>query len=388
MDICVLNQFFYPYNGGTEKVLFEIYRRMAKRHNITVITSAPPGTKKNLVEEVEGITVVRLRSARIRIPIAPLPFVSMRGLNSAIKRAHCELYHINNRYQYFGDSVSAIRKVGGKIALTLHNSLPKKIDPAIDSLGLVYDITWGRALMHEADLITGVSRNTIDVTVPKKDIGKTHLVYNGVDYNVFRPISKNDRGVRGIARELGGGCESNEANIVTNGRLVEQKGQVYLIRAIANLAKEGHDLGLLVIGRGSLEKKLRSEAESLGLKGRFWIRNGIEEDRLPYYYNFGDIFAIPSLYEPAALVILEALSCGLPSIASKVGGLPEMMDGYGLYARPRSVDEIADRIRYALENRKKMAAMAKKGREFMIEKHDWDKIVKKYEGLFLDTIKY
>ena len=70
----------------------------------------------------------------------------MRGLNHAIKKVHCDLYHINNRYQYSGDNVAAIRKIGGKIALTIHNSLPLGIDPTTDSLGLVYDITGGAYL--------------------------------------------------------------------------------------------------------------------------------------------------------------------------------------------------------------------------------------------------
>jgi len=388
MDICVLNQFFYPYKGGTEKVLFEIYRRLAKRHNVTVITSAPIESKRNITEEIEGIKVLRLKSTHIDIPISPLPFVSMDGLNGAIKKARCDLYHINNRYQYFGDSVAAIRGVGGKLALTIHNSLPMGIDPAIDSLGLVYDITWGRALMHEADLITGVSRSSIETTVPKRDIGKTHLVYNGVDYKLFRPIDRKNRGVRAVAKVLGNECELNDANVVTNGRLVDQKGQIYLIRAIANLVNEGYKLGLLTIGKGPLEGKLYSEAESLGLKYRFWIRTGIEEKDLPYYYNFGDIFAIPSLYEPAGLVILEALACELPSMASKTGGLPEMMDGYGLYAQPKDVEGMADNLRYMLENRKKMTAMAKKGRKFVAERHDWDRIAKKYEQLFEGTLRY
>ena len=213
MDICVLNQFFYPYKGGTEKVLFERYRRMAKRHNITVITSAPHGSK-SFVEEIEGITVMRLKSAYINMPILPLPFVSMRGLNSTIKKVQCDLYHINNRYQYFGDSVAAIRKAGGKMALTLHNTLPIGIGPAIDSLGLAYDIMWGRVLMHECDLITGISKNTIDTTVLKRDIHKTHLVYNGVDHKIFRPIGRSAKGVKDVAAGLGDRCESNEETLI------------------------------------------------------------------------------------------------------------------------------------------------------------------------------
>lgn len=388
MDICVLNPFFYPYNGGTEKVLFEIYRRLAKRNNVTVITSALPGIKSNIVEEVEGMKVIRLVSNHMSIPIAPMPFVAMDGLREEIKKARCDLYHINNRYQYFYRSVDAIKKVKGRIALTIHNALPIGIDPLIDSLGIEYDMLWGRMLMHKADLITGISKNTIDTTVPKKELRKTHLIYNGVDYDMFRFISKSSKDVSGVMKGLGAGFKSNDANIVTNGRLVEQKGQIYLIRAVAELAKEGHRLGLLVIGRGPLEKKFHSKARTLGLKGRFWIRTGIDEEQLPYYYNAGNLFVIPSLYEPASLVILEAMSCELPSIATKVGGLPEMMDKYGLYARPRSVDELKDKMLYALENRKKMESVAKAGRKFIIKRHNWDTIAKKYEELFLDTLRY
>ena len=387
MDICVLNPFFYPYKGGTEKMLLEVYRRLAKRNNITVITSSRPG-KGSMVEEIEGIKVIRLKSNYIDMPVAPLPFVAMNELSETIKKVDCDLYHINNRYHYFYDSVSAIRKVKGKIALTIHNALPVGIDPVVDSLGLAYDMVWGRILMHEADLITGVSKSAVETTVPKKELRKAHVVYNGVDYRLFRPIGRNDEGVRGLVRKFGENFESNEANILTNGRLVEQKGQVYLIRAVAELNNEGHRLGLTVIGRGPMEKELTQEAQELGLKGRFSIRNGIEENQLPYYYNACEVFAIPSLYEPAALVILEAMSCCIPSIASRVGGLPEMMNRYGLYVNPKSVKEIKDRICYELENRKKMESLAKKGREFIMSTHDWDDIAKKYEKLFLNTIRY
>jgi glycosyltransferase involved in cell wall biosynthesis len=388
MDICVLNPFFYPYNGGTEKVLFEVYRRLAKKHNVTVLTSGKPGSRRDLTDYVEGIEIIRLKAAHIRIPVAPLPFVAATGLNRMIKRLHYEIYHINNRYQYFYDNVAAIKKINGKIALTIHNSLPIGIDSVVDSLGLAYDMAWGRVLMHEADLITGISKNAIAVTVPRKEQWKTHLVYNGVDYRLFKPMKKSSKEVAGVFRELGGTCASNDANVVTNGRLIEQKGQIYLMRAVADLVKEGHELGLLVIGKGPLQYNLYREAQSLGLAGRFWIRNGIDERTLPSYYNMGDVFALPSLYEPASLVILEALACAVPSIASRVGGLPEMMDGYGLYAKPKSSEEIKARLMYALENRKRMESLARKGREFIIKRHDWDVISRQYEELFLKTLRY
>jgi glycosyltransferase involved in cell wall biosynthesis len=388
MDICVLNPFFYPYKGGTEKVLYEVYRRLAKRHNISVVTSKPPGSRGNVVEEIEGIQVLRLRSRYISLPFAPLAFVSMIGLPSAIREARCEIYHINNRYQYFNDTVAAIRGVGGKMALTIHNALPIGIDPVVDALGLTHDKVWGRELMRKSDLITGVSRNTIETSVPKGELGKTYLVYNGVDYKRFRPAGRGSEKVREVMEGLGGRCLSDDANIMTNGRLVEQKGQIYLIRAVAELKKEGHDLGLLIVGKGQLEKRLRSEAYNLGLRGRFWIRNGIEEEKLPYYYNAGDVFVAPSLYEPASVALLEAMSCEVPSIASRVGGLPEMMGSYGQYVRPKDPDEIKERILCVLNDRKRARALAERGRRFIIKNHDWDKIAKRYERLFLNTLRY
>ena len=388
MDICVLNPFFYPYAGGTEKVLLEVYRRLAKKHNITVLTSAPPGSKKDTVGEVEGIKVIGLKSEHVLVPAAPLPFVVMDGLVGAVKKAGCEMYHINNRYQYFDDCVKAVREVRGKLALTVHNALPIGIDPLVDTLGLAYDVAWGRRLMHEVDLITGISKNTIETTVPKKDMAKTHLVYNGVDYRMFKPVGKNNREVNRIMVGLGETCCANDANVVTNGRLVEQKGQIYLIRALAELAKEGYDIGLLIVGRGPLEKALTSAAQDAGLGDRFWIRNGIPEGQLPYYYNVGDFFVLPSLYEPAGLAVLEAMSCAIPAIASDVGGIPEMLDRYGMYVKPKSTKEIGERLSYMLENKKKVAAIARRGREFAIRRYDWDKIAKRYEELFLNTLHY
>jgi glycosyltransferase involved in cell wall biosynthesis len=100
------------------------------------------------------------------------------------------------------------------------------------------------------------------------------------------------------------------------------------------------------------------------------------------------VFSLPSLYEPASLVILEALSCELPCVASNVGGIPEMMEGCGVYSDPRDVDSIKNGISLLLDDRKKATAMAKRGRNLMIRHHDWNKIAKQYERLFLDTVRY
>lgn len=381
----MLNPFFHPYNGGTEKVILEVYSRLAKRHNITVITSAPIERNKRSTEEIEGIKVVRLRTFQERIPIFPLPFLFFDGLTKALAAEKSDIYHINNRYQFFEDTVNVVNRMDRKLALTIHNALPKNIGPVTDDLGRFYDWLWGRKLMHASDLITGVSTYTIRTTVPRSDLKKTHLVFNGVDYNKYKKISKDSESVARLSKRLG----LRGKTILTNGRLVPQKGQIYLMRAVADLVHKEHmDLNLLVIGKGPLKQKLLSSARKMGIEKRFRIVSGIDDAHLPYYYNACDVFSLPSLYEPAGLALLEAMSCELPSVISKTGGMPEIADGCGFYSRSKDYYSIKERLRFVLENEKTTARIAKKGRERILKYNDWNKISKQYESLFLDTIRY
>jgi glycosyltransferase involved in cell wall biosynthesis len=383
MDICVLNPFFYPYNGGTEKVLVEVYRRLAKKHNITVLSAVLyPGDRKQ-VDELFGITVARLPSKYFNIPMLPLPFVQMKGLSEAIKKTRADIYHINNRYQFFSNNVNAIRSVDGKIAITIHNSRPKNIGLFTDSAGLVYDVASGRRLISEADLITGISKNTIMTTVPKKSLRKSHVVYNGVDFTRFCPRSENSK-MRSIRKRL----SLHDNVILNNGRLIPQKGQRYLMKAFARFsAKQKDDFSLLIIGRGYLYDYLAELAEKLGISDRFQMVTNISEEDIPLYYNLSSAFVMPSTYEPASVALLEGLSSGVPTIASRVGGIPEMMKDGGLYVRPRKVEDIERQLRNVFNGKADINENVKKGRKIIIKEHNWDDIAKTYEKLFEETVK-
>ncbi|MEM0149822.1 MAG: glycosyltransferase family 4 protein [Candidatus Micrarchaeaceae archaeon] len=377
MDICVLNPYFFPYHGGTEKVLLEVYKRLSKRHNISVITSAPEGQKERSVDYVEGIKVVRLPAKFIYFRALPLPFLVMNDLNSAIAEERAELYHINNRYQYAMGNIRAIRAINAKLALTIHNSLPSGIDAFTDFGGLAYDLLLGRRIMHESDIITGVSGYAIRSTVPKEDRHKSHVVYNGVDYKLFRP-GKKDPGL-GIA-------DTNIPIILNNGRLVRQKGQAALIKAFAMLSSS-HDAKLVIIGRGPLEGKLTALARRLGVNGRFKITMNISESALPSYYRSSSLFVLPSLYEPAGLALMEAMACATPSIASKTGGIPEIMGRCGAYINPNDINMIYSKMLFALENMRSAERLARCARKRVIARNNWDAIAKRYESLFSAAIK-
>jgi glycosyltransferase involved in cell wall biosynthesis len=343
-----------------------------------------PDSNKYSVQYLDGLKIVRLRTFQRRLPALPMPYLFyFQGLRAAIFKEKSDIYHINNRYQYFSDTVSAVRSMDKKIALTIHNALPRDIDFTTDNLGRFYDWWWGKRLMREADVITAVSGNTARTTVPSDCLKKTHVVFNGVDSSNFRKIEKNDPKVKRIIDELG----FEGASIITNGRLVPQKGQIYLIRAVAELQRKGRELNLLVVGKGPLRGKLVKSAKRLGISNRFRIVWGLGDESLPYYYNACDIFAFPSLYEPAGLAVCEAMSCELPAVVSKIGGIPEIAGEYGYYVKPKDERSIVQRLEYVLDNKRLAERRAGIGRKRMIKYFNWDKIAKEYENIFLETIR-
>ncbi|MEM3227730.1 MAG: glycosyltransferase family 4 protein [Candidatus Micrarchaeaceae archaeon] len=380
MKICALNPFFYPYHGGTEKVLFELYGRLAKRHDVCVISAGlPPNNKVERSEEINGIEVIRLRSDYINLPFLPIPMPVMRGVGDKIKSVNADIYHINNRYLYYWGALNSIKTTRGRLTITLHNALPKGINPLIDTGGLLFDLLWGRKIMRDSKAVIGITKSVIETTVPKDLMWKTSIIFNGIDTNRF--TRRGGRKVDKIREFIGG-----DEIILNVARLTWQKGQVYLLRAFSKIAKERKGAVLLIIGSGHMKKWLLKEARRLGIMNKFRILSNVEEEALPYYYNAADVFALPSLYEPASIAILEALASKTPVVASNIGGIPEMMKDAGRYSTPRDSESIASGIIDALEDKAESRRLAETGRRLMLKEHDWDTIANKYEALFRNCI--
>ena len=383
MDICALNPFFYPYMGGTEKVLMEVYSRLSKDHNITLISGMPRHMRLAEREEINGISVIRLKTDYADMPGLPIPFPFMHGICDAIKRSDADIYHINNRYLYYLDTLSAIMQKRKRMAITIHNALPKGIDFWTDSIGLLYDMAWGRRIMHKADLITGVSKNTVATTVPVKDMHKAKAIYNGINIDMFKPRGRHERILDRYASAYGG----HAIKILTNGRLVPQKGQIYLLNALKMFIDDGNDASLMIIGTGPMQNALIKLSEKLGISDRMQIISGIHEKELPYYYNAADLFVLPSTYEPGSIALIEAMASGTPAIATRIGGIPELMGRCGLYVKPKDSYDIYKKLNFFIDNKRVITRLAKDAHSRAIENHDWDKIAPQYAKAFERVVR-
>ncbi|MGC8478891.1 MAG: glycosyltransferase family 4 protein [Candidatus Micrarchaeia archaeon] len=383
MKICVLNPFYYPYLGGTEKVLFELYSRIARRNEVCVVSATLRENPHEGEEEINGVRVIRLKTRYIDLPGLPMAMPIIYGVPKVIVEESADIYHINNRYLYYHDTLSAITKSKGKLAITLHNALPRGINAFTDFGGLAYDLFWGRNIMNRSDTIIGITQNVVDTTVPKNLLWKTSVVFNGIDYNRFkeRKKGKGSEKISTIKEEF-----ENKRIVLNVARLTWQKGQRYLIKAFAELAREHSDLFLIIIGRGPLQPFLYKEAKRYGVEKHFRILSNISEEMLPYYYNAASVFALPSLYEPASVALLEALASKVPAVASRIGGIPEMMKDAGRYCKPNDSEDLAKKMESALEEKSLSLRLSEKGRRLMKKEHDWNKIANKYEALFKNIL--
>jgi len=381
MEICMLDPLFSPYFGGTEKVVYEFGKRLAKKYGISILTSQIPGTSP--YEEIEGMKVYRTPSIYLKnLPsFMPPPYtISPLLVRDLFERSDADIFHIHCRYFYYLGTLLSIKYLlRKKLMLTLHNAHPEGISFMTDNSAALYDAVWGNRIMENCDRIVAVSRYTKEVTVPPYLKHNAEVVYNGVDEKHFKPRKRSpirEKFVVGDAPVL-----------LTNGRLVTQKGMYYLIEAFYSLKKDFKDAKLIIIGKGPLKDELCSQCFRLGLQGSVHFVTGIPEDELPLYYNAATLFVLPTLWEPSAVVLYEALASGKAIVATRVGGNPEIVNNKcGLLVPPRNSSELYNSMKLLLEDEKLRKKMEKSSRERAVENFTWDIAAKRYEGIYKDVL--
>jgi glycosyltransferase involved in cell wall biosynthesis len=143
------------------------------------------------------------------------------------------------------------------------------------------------------------------------------------------------------------------------GRLVPEKAYEIFVRAAVRISREGSDAHFVIAGGGPLREFLEAEIERAGIGPRFHLV-GFEHD-VPFFLSQIDVFVLSSRFEGFPIALIEALASGLPSIATPVGGVPELLgtDG-GLIVAPESEEELAAAMRTMLDP-KTRAAFASRG---------------------------
>ncbi len=181
----------------------------------------------------------------------------------------------------------------------------------------------------------------------------------GVDHTVFRPY---DDVVKRPGRLM-----------VTSSSDVPMKGLVPLLEAIAKLRVE-RDIDLVVIGQPRPKGRVALALERLGLSDIVTTISGVSDEELARLYGEAEVAIVPSLYEGFSLPAIEAMSCGVPVVATTGGALPEVVGvsgETGLLVEPNDSEALLVAIRSLLENRDLRERLGARGRERVMERFTW-----------------
>ncbi len=378
----MLDPLFFPYMGGTEKVVKEVGSRLVRNHGheVQVLTSMIPQAYGREVEEIDGMEVVRSPSLYLeRLPgFLPPPFTISPRIRREMRTrcAGADAYHVHNRFWYPLSTYREAKQKGAKLLLTIHNARPRGISRQVDRWGGLFDDIFGQKVFDQCDHINCVSKATLEGTIPERFRGRSGVIYNGVDTALYRP---------GLdASELRGRLGLGPGPIIlSNGRLVEQKGFPTLIKALQLVRGEIADAQLVVIGRGPLKDELERGAAGLGLKDALRFVSGIPEEEMPLYYNMAEVFALPSYYEPSAVALYEALGCGRPIVATSAGGNPEIVTPECGHIIPaREPEAMAERLLELLSDQNLRRSMGQASRQRAETLFDWDVIAREWDRTY------
>ncbi len=183
------------------------------------------------------------------------------------------------------------------------------------------------------------------------------LVHNGIDTEVFRPIT----GVERNPMRLMATCSAD----------APLKGLRYLLRAYARLLEQYPDLELLLVSKPLPGGKTEKLVRKLGIADKVQFVSGISTEQMVRYYAEAAIAVVPSVYEGFGLPAGEAMACGVPVVATDGGALPEVVGDAGVIVPVKNVDALVDAIDALLQDPQSSAALGARGQQRIEEQFCW-----------------
>ena len=331
--------------GGVNQVVVNLWRELERGGSmeplLMVIDWAFP---RPTMASIDGRKTIRYRlrdpgrdsgakAGLMYLATLPIALLRMRRLLKAHKIFVVNFHSVGGHALLF----VLLRRLGmfqGKIVLSFHGA---DVRQAVAAGG--FDHALLRFLFRSADVRIAVSTDLGNQLSPLVDRESVAVVHNGFD--LANLLANRDVDFRLDPRLMG------KPFILCVAAFVPWKGQEVLIQAFAGVAGEFPDLLLVLVGgSGPSTEAIRKAVAVSGLGDRILIFQDVAHRHMSNFYEAASLFVLPSREEPFGIVVLEAGAFGLPVIASKVGGIPELISDQetGLLVEPGNVAALQDAL--------------------------------------------
>jgi teichuronic acid biosynthesis glycosyltransferase TuaC len=264
-----------------------------------------------------------LRVSHPRYPLLPGIFMPLHGwlmflgcLNH-VRKLHCQTrFDCIDAHYVYPDGFAAVllgRALGIPTFVSARGT-DINVFPQFRSIRPM--IRW--TLRCAAGLIAVSEAMTEHMLALDANEGKIRVIPNGADVKRFHPMDRSE------ARKRLGIPEEGQI-LVAVGALRAVKRHELLIHAVGRLVRKNPTLRLYVVGEGPLRSELEAQVEKTGLTGRVFLVGGRPNEELSLWFNAADLTCLASASEGCPNVLVESIACGTPVVATKAGGIPEVV---------------------------------------------------------------
>lgn len=367
MKVLILNYEFPPLGGGTGIANLHLLREFSKqkRLHIDVVTSSANDYKEKAFSANIKIYYLDIGKAGKHIH-----HQSALNLIRYFIKSTLHVFKVRKEY----DLIHAFSGIPGGITALLSGkpyiiSLRGSDVPGYEArYRLLYCLITPliRKSWKKAEFVDANSQYLKKLAQEAESGLKIKVIPNGIDAKIFSPAKKLVQ----------------KKQIVCSSRLGKRKGIEYLIKAMPRVLKTLPETKLVLISEGVEKDKLVNLTKQLGLSRQIIFKGQVEHKKLPLIYRQSGLFVLPSLSESQSNSLLEVMACGLPVVATKVGGNPELIKRKnGLLVPSANSQALAKGIIRLLSKPDLRKNMGEANRR-MVKQFGWKKTAGKYFEIY------
>jgi glycosyltransferase involved in cell wall biosynthesis len=370
--LLLVNYEYPPLGGGAANATMFMARALVGLgHEATVLSTAFEALRGHAVEQ--NVHVYRIEACRTAADRSnPREMLSFLWIGLANARGVARERGIEAVIAFFTIPSGPIaywldRSLGLPYVISLRGG---DVPGLVPELGCVHRLIAPvrRAALRRARAIVANSPSLASLS-EAADPFPVRVVPNGVDASFFSPRSTPKK--------------AGPFRVLFVGRLTNQKNLPGLLEAVSTLAADGVDFTLDVVGDGPLRGQLEALSAQLALGDRVSWHGWLPKGDVLALYRRADCFVNPSIYEGMPNTVLEAMACGLPVIASRIGGNEDLVrdrETGRLFEVTQTVT-LADALQDLIRDPDACRRMGARGRDVVTREHSWESVVAKYVGL-------
>ena len=371
--IIIINYEFPPVGGGAARATYQLVRRLAKRDDLEchVIFGIGHDTLDwpRIPNTYQYPVAISRRSVHETGVLGMVQFLmkALPLLRKIAQEHDIELIHYI--FSIPTGVLSFVQPQHIPYVVSLHGGDVPGFVKGEQTLLHVFALPFNKWIIRRAARVIAVSNSLATAARRNLNALTCAVIPNGVELGPV-PVTRSTTG--------------NPFRLCCVARLNDWKRIDLLITSLRDLP----DVTLNIVGTGRAEESLRRLTRRLNLDGQVTFSGHVFDAEIRSHLDNADAFALPSIGDSFGIVFLEAMAAGLPIVAARACGVPEVVrDGVnGILAEPNDLISLTDAIRSLKENPAKRAEFAKASRQIAASHFSWDAITDSYASCYLDIL--